>query len=500
LRSPVQGIIGGVRAALFAAVASVALALPASAQKPDRPWAEDVLYFVIVDRFADGDPANNRDVNINAKGTFHGGDIAGLTKKLDDLADLGITAIWITPVALNIPGYVTGAGFPDWGYHGYWADDLSKMDPRFGTEAELKTLVDEAHKRGIKVLLDIVYNHAGYNAAYLKRPDARQILRSEEFGTCGPSSDDITGCVAGLPDFKTEKPDVARMVIETQIPRARAAGVDGYRLDTVKHLAPEFWNLHKEIVRKELGEDFHLLGEIWGGSVEVADPYFAADQIDSAFDFTFQGETLSWLRGRGRTVAFSRYLQKRHKVRPGYLLSHYLSSHDVPGFLYELQGDKARFKLGAALQMASLGMPQIYYGEEVGRFGGDWPDNRSPMPWGASDTLPGKGLERDEEMRDFYKRIIAARHANPAFAHGDYKELSSAGDLLVFQRGHAESGNTVIVAANRGETAGSASIALPEGWAGRTVTDAITGEVLGTAGATLDLSVGPLTARYLVAS
>ena len=94
-------------------------------------WSDAVLYFVIVDRFADGDPSNNQNVDINAKGTFHGGDLKGLIKNLNQISDLGVTAIWITPVVKNIDDFVTGAGFPDWGYHGYWADDFYKIDPAF---------------------------------------------------------------------------------------------------------------------------------------------------------------------------------------------------------------------------------------------------------------------------------------------------------------------------------------------------------------------------------
>ncbi|HYC04541.1 MAG TPA: alpha-amylase family glycosyl hydrolase [Azospirillaceae bacterium] len=466
-----------------------------AAQKPTRPWAEDVLYFLLLDRFADGSDKNNMDVNRDEPGTFHGGDIAGLTRKLDELKDLGITAIWINPIMLNIPGYVSG-NFPHWAHHGYWADDFSKMDPRFGTEDELKTLVDEAHKRGIRILLDVVYNHAGYGSAYTKRPDARKLLRSEDFGTCGPEGDDITSCLAGLPDFKTEDPEVAKMLIESQIPRAKKAGVDGYRLDTVKHVLPEFWNTHRKMTRDAMGKDFFLLGEIFGADYQVADPYFEADQMDGALDFAFQGETLAFVQGRGRTAAYSRFLQKRHKVRPGFVMSHYLSSHDVPGALFQLGGDIPRFRLMAALQMASIGMPQIYYGEEVGRAGGDWPENRSDMPW-TDGTKPGSKEKANTELRDYYKRLIAARKANPAFAHGDYKELAKEGDLLVFSRSHAESGNAVVVAVNRSEQPQQGTVALPEAWNGKTVKDAITGKSLGTGSAAFALSVPALTAQYL---
>jgi pullulanase/glycogen debranching enzyme len=118
---------------------------------PQRDWADAVIYFAITDRFADGDPTNDVGVDRAAKGTFHGGDVKGLIEQLDGIAALGATAIWITPVVKNIDGFVSGAGFPDWAYHGYWADDFTRLDPRFGTEEDLKTLVAECHRRGIKV-------------------------------------------------------------------------------------------------------------------------------------------------------------------------------------------------------------------------------------------------------------------------------------------------------------------------------------------------------------
>jgi alpha-amylase len=132
-----------------------------------------VLYFDIVDRFADGDPGNNVAVDRSARGAFHGGDLKGLRAHLDEIADLGVTALWITPVVQNIEGFVTGAGFPDWAYHGYWADDFTRLDRRFGSEADLAALAQACDEREIKLLLDVVYNHVGYGSRSLTRPATR---------------------------------------------------------------------------------------------------------------------------------------------------------------------------------------------------------------------------------------------------------------------------------------------------------------------------------------
>jgi alpha-amylase len=437
---------------------------PAAAQDtplsplPPRPWADEVLYFVLVDRFVDGDPANNRNVDRAAKGAFHGGDLKGLTENLDEIVSLGVTAIWINPLVKNIDLPVTGAGFPDWAYHGYWADDFTRLDPRFGTEKELAALVRACHARGVRVLLDVVYNHAGYNSAYLRNPRVRGYFRAE----CG--DDDLTSCLSGLPDFETERPEVRDFLIGAQLPWARRFGLDGFRLDTVKHVDHDFWQVHRRRVDAELGKDFFLLGEVWGGDKDVLDPWFADRELDAGFDFGFQGSTLGWVMGRGRSVAYGRYLEQRHRVRAGRLLSHYLSSHDVEGGLSQMGGDHARFRLAAALQLTTDGLPMIFYGEEVGRAIGRWPDNRTDMPWGDRGLLPGAGVARDEAMRDWYRKLIMTRRAHPALSHGSHMTLSSEGDLLVFLREDRASGDAVVVAVNRGEIEASARVVRPAAW------------------------------------
>lgn len=462
--------------------------------EPQRDWADAVLYFVVLDRFANGDPANDVAVDLGAKGAFHGGDLAGLTAQLDEIASLGATALWITPLVDNIDGFVTGAGFPDWAYHGYWAEDFTRLDPRFGTEAELARLVEAAHARGLEVLLDVVYNHAGYGASYLSDPAFAGWLRSEARGECG--QDDLTSCVSGLPDFRTERPEVAEYLLEAHLGLADRVGLDGFRLDTVKHVDHPFWREHRRRTRERLGEAFFLIGEVWGGDAASLDPWFAGDEMDAGFDFSFQGSVLGWLAGRGRTVAFDRYLQSRHRTRPGFHLAHFLSSHDVAGALSLLGGDREAFRLAALLQLTTVGIPTIYYGEEVARAGGDWPDNRSDMPWGERGIRPGAGQPRDEALREDYRRLIALRRAHRALQIGGHRMLAGDGDLLVFAR---EAGDdAVVVAVNRGATALRAEIQRPAAWTGRAIEDAWRRESVAPAGDTaLEIEVAPWSARIL---
>lgn len=450
---------------------------PASAQERsgaplprDADWSDEVVYFVLVDRFANGDPANDdKDVDPKKKGHFHGGDLKGLTQHLDEIAELGVTALWLNPLVKNIDGFVTGAGFPDYGYHGYWADDFSRLDPRFGTEAELTALIDACHRRGIKVLLDVVYNHVGYGSRYLQQAPTKGWLRSNELGTCG--SDDFTSCVAGLPDFKSELPEVRDYLVGLHLPWAKRFGFDGFRLDTVKHLELDFWQQHRVATRKALGSGFFLLGELWGGEPDALAPYFESDSLDAGFDFSFQGNVVAFLQGRGRVAAFDAYLRRRHRVKKGHHLAHFLSSHDVPGALHLLQGDVAQMRLAAVLQLTTVGIPVVYYGEEVARAGGDWPDNRSDMPWGARAIAPGHGTARDDNLREDYRRLIHLRREHPALWRGTHQLLAPSRGLTdeglyAFTRRDEETGEVLLIAINRGEKAATAELPLPEAWRG----------------------------------
>jgi glycosidase len=467
-----------------------------------RNWGDEVLYFVLIDRFADGDPGNNAGVDRRNPGGWHGGDLKGLTQQLDELKDLGITALWINPVQMQqkrgMPAQAQGVpSFTHEGFHGYWMHDFEAMEPHFGTEADLKNLVDEAHKRGIKVLLDVVVNHAGYTSVYTGKQTAsgENWLRVGE-GNC--EVDPIKCAVGGLPDFKTEIPEVRDHLIGANIGLAKRTGIDGFRIDTYKHVGSDVWAEHRKRTRAELGSDFFLLAEYWGGTAQSLDGFFERDEVDSGFDFSFKGSCEGWVTGRGRTVAYGAYLRSRHAVRKGYTLAHYLSTHDEPMMLGNLGGDRERFRVCAALQMASLGMPVIYYGEEVARGGHEWPLNRNDMPWGQRDILPGKGIERDEGLRDFYKKLISVRKEHPALRRGDYTLLTQPQDaVLAFARRDAASGDVVLVLANREDRALPADVALPEGLAQLALGDRLSGQAVTPTDGRLKLEMAPKSVRII---
>lgn len=493
---------------LTLSVASAALAclsVTAPAQ-PASKWGDDILYFVLIDRFADGDIANDAQVEPRNPGGFHGGDLKGLASRLDELADLGITAIWINPVQRQMargvyaqaPARLGIAEFTHWGFHGYWIDDFSAVDPRFGTREDLRALVAAAHRRGIKVLLDVVYNHSGYDSPYRSRKTADGVswLRPGE-GSC--EVDALTCAVGGLPDFRTEVTEVRQYLLDANIELARFAGVDGFRLDTYKHVESDFWREHRARTRLELAPDFFLLAEYWGGTASSLDDIFARDEVDAGFDFSFKGSCEDFASKRGRAIAFASYLGKRHRIRPGYLVSHYLSSHDEPMSLANLGNDKDRFRLCVAVQMTSVGMPMIYYGEEVARSGSEWPTNRGDMPWGDRDIAPGKGIARDEALRDYYKQLIRLRKAHPALTRGEYLSLTGPQDpWLAYVRHDTASKDSVLVVANREDQPLPVSLVLPAAWPGGRVTNALGEEVLVPEAGKLQLTMPPKSVRIFL--
>jgi alpha-amylase len=182
-------------------------------------------------------------------------------------------------------------------------------------------------------------------------------------------------------------------------------------------------------------------------------------------------------------------------------MAHYLSSHDEPMSLANLEGDKDRFRMCVGLQMASLGMPVIYYGEEVARGGSEWPLNRNDMPWGERDIQPGKGIPRDEGMRSYYKQLIKLRKEQPALWRGDFTLLTGPQDpALAFVRHDVQSGDSALVLANRDDKPLTISYELPPAWRGDSMTDALSGEKSALAGRRFEISVPPKSVKILVSA
>lgn len=402
-----------------------------------------VFYFVMLDRFADGDPAANVPSAGDRRGDFHGGDLAGLRQKASYISDLGVSAVWVTPVARQVDTVIRGAGFPDTAYHGYWPLDLDGVDPRFGDEAALTAAIEALHVRGVRLVLDVVVNHVGYGSPLAADP-AR--FRSTQTGTCPPPGEatERTQCLFGLPDLRTEDPAVRAFVVDRTAAWVSRYDVDGFRIDALKHVDDALVAELAAASRARYDEKHPkapllLVGEHWGvradGTTEL--PLVGGDggrrPLDSLIDFSFDGLVEGFLNGRLRAEALGHHLEKRHRA-PGPPLAHFLDSHDTTTLLARLpSATHPRYPLAGVLQMTVRGMPIVTWGDELGRRGGPWPDNRASMDWAALEEPRGRETHR------LWRALIHLRRAAPPLTGRGYRTLhahtdEAGGATLVFER------------------------------------------------------------------
>lgn len=391
----------------------------------DFDWDESVIYFMVTDRFFDGNESNNtasgaQTYGKDNAGLYHGGDFAGITQKLDYLEDLGINTIWITPIVENIPGVkVTDTGKEDVpynaAYHGYWASDFTKLNPTLGTEEEFQTLIDQAHSRGIRIMVDIVVNHAGYDT------DFGNMIRSGDDIVSGSDQKDS---LSNLPDFKTEDPAVSAQLVKWQTQWVKDFGIDYFRVDTVKHVENDTWAELKNALT-EVDSDFKMIGEYAGGGYASNGNTLGTGEMDSDLDFDFNDQATNFVKGNISSV--ESFLTSRNSVLNNtYMTGQFLGSHDEDGFKKKLldggmaeDAATAASMVAASLQITAKGQPVIYYGEEIGLTGlNNYPyqTNRYDFDWSI--------VSNDNKTYQHYKKMLSIRNAyTDVFARGDRKTI-----------------------------------------------------------------------------
>lgn len=391
----------------------------------DFDWDESVIYFMVTDRFFDGNESNNtasgaQTYGKDNAGLYHGGDFAGITQKLDYLEDLGINTIWITPIVENIPGVqVTGEGADDVpynaAYHGYWASDFTKLNPTLGTEEEFQTLIDQAHNRGIRIMVDIVVNHAGYDT------DFGNMIRSGDDIVSGSDQKDS---LSNLPDFKTEDPAVSAQLVKWQTQWVKDFGIDYFRVDTVKHVENDTWAELKNALT-ETDPNFKMIGEYAGGGYASNGNTLGTGEMDSDLDFDFNDQATNFVKGNISSV--ESFLTSRNSgLNNTYMTGQFLGSHDEDGFKQKLldggmkeDAATAASMVAASLQITAKGQPVIYYGEEIGLTGlNNYPyqTNRYDFDW----TM----VNSDNKTYQHYKKMLSIRNAyTDVFARGDRKTI-----------------------------------------------------------------------------
>lgn len=411
----------------------------------DFDWDEAVIYFAVTDRFFDGDTSNNDaygvgDYDTSDKGgsSYHGGDFAGLTQKLDYLKDLGVNTIWITPIVENITSdqHDADTDTATYGYHGYWASDFTKLNQHLGTEEEFAALIDAAHSRGMKLMVDVVLNHAGYGTEkyfnnILEGADGKKIKMLRDSSNT-VSGDDKQDALSDLPDFVTEDAEVRNQLIKWQTDWMEKYKIDYYRVDTVKHVDSTTWSAFKNSLTK-VNPDFKMIGEYSGAGYANTAGELGTGSMDALLDFDFNDFAKDFVGGKISTVENS-LLKRNAALNNTATMGNFLNNHD-DDTLQELLVKKSGFseeeaynlmKVAATLQITAKGQPIIYYGDELGQAGAnDWPyqTNRRDFDW--------KELEAQKadsnSIYNHYKTMLSIRNAyTDVFARGSRTSVLSS--------------------------------------------------------------------------
>lgn len=420
---------------------------------------DDVIYLIMPDRFADGDPGNN----FPASGTYdrrqprayHGGDLRGIQEHLPYLKDLGVTTLWITPIYNNDDH--TGRD-----YHGYGAVDLYKVEEHFGTLADYQSLVKAAHQQGLKVILDIVPNHIGPTNPWAADPPTDHWLHGtrEHHLTSDAEFQHLTdphasprewrniveGWFAGvLPDMGTDDPDTSMFLRQNALWWAETGGLDGFRLDTFPYMDRRFWHEFHSAVHGVYPR-FKTVGEVSGFDPVVA-AYFAGGKttagIDSGVDTVFDFSLYAALRkvvlhDVPATLLEQVLLHDWLFPHPEWLVT-FLGNHDDPRFMGEAGATPEKLNLAFSLLLTLRGIPQIYAGDEIGMPGGDDPDNRRDFPGGfpgdTRNAFTAAGRTPQEQQIFAHVRSLLHLHRqHPALRKGKYVHIFSDDHTFVYLR------------------------------------------------------------------
>ena len=433
----------------------------------DFDWDEAVIYFAVTDRFFDGDASNNDaygvgDYNVGEKGgsSYHGGDFAGLNQKLDYLKDLGVNTIWITPIVENITEdqHDNETDTATYGYHGYWASDFTKLNKHLGKEQQFKALLDAAHSKGMKIMVDVVLNHAGYGTedyfnSILTDADGNSISMIRDSNNT-ISGDDKYDSLSDLPDFVTENKAVTDQLVTWQTEWMSKYSIDYYRVDTVKHVETTTWAAFKNSLTK-VNPDFKMIGEYSGAGYANNAGELGTGTMDALLDFDFNDFAQNFVTGNISSVENS--LQKRNNaINNTSVMGSFLSSHDEDTLQYKLVNESKiseeeaynLMKVAATLQITAKGQPVLYYGEEIGQGGANnWPlqTNRRDFDW----TELEKQKADSNSIYNHYKTMLAIRNAyTDVFARGNRSTVavSDADGYEVISRSYGN--NTLYVGMN----------------------------------------------------
>ena len=463
-----------------------------AATSPDD-WHFSVLYSLLVDRFLDGDPANTKkasDDDLHPLANFHGGDLAGVISKLNSgyFNDLGINALWISPVSRQ-----PEQAYVEWippnrkytGYHGYWPIRPREVDPRFGSESELKELVQLAHARGIKVILDFVSNHVHEDHIYYREhPDWFGSLYLPEGTVNIRNWSEETRLTTWFDEFIPSfdfpaAPAAIDQMVEDALWWLETFDFDGFRQDAVKHVPHAFWKkLTAEMKSRFPDREFYQIGETFG-SDQLIGSYVNPSELNSQFNFAIYFNARGpFSADEGDFSHLATILQENPDTFGSVnLMGNITSSHDQVRFMAFADGQLTFSDNGTerafidppgpvqnaasydklvnftAFNMTIAGVPVVYYGEEMGLMGAADPGNRRSMRFGS------ELAEIEQTTLERISALIKLRRQYPSLAVGDFVPLLVDRPVMVFGKAYFD--EFVVVAFNQSAESHSVSIELP---------------------------------------
>ncbi|MGF7047461.1 glycosidase [Paenibacillus sp. DS2015] len=393
-------------------------------------WAKKAVFYQIMpERFANGDPSNDPPHTEPWGGrpklnNFFGGDLQGVLDHLDDLVELGINAIYFTPLFLSPSN------------HKYDIVDFKQVDPQFGDNALLKKVVNSCHTRGIRVMLDAVFNHCSerfppfqdvlLHGEKSKYADWFHVNQFPAQVNNGIASYDTFGFYGNMPKFNTANPEVKQYLLDVAEYWIKEINLDGWRLDVANEVDNHFWRDFRKVV-KNANPEAYIVGEVWSDSLT----WLVGDMFDSVMNYPFADKVLQFFNGGMDGITFAnrvgsilmRYPQQTNEV-----VFNMLCSHDTDRLLNRVGNDKRRLKLSVVFLFTFMGTPCIFYGDEIGLTGGNDPDCRQCMQWDHK--------KQDRELYDFYRLMIALRKQNGALREGHFRFLKADSNdgRIVYER------------------------------------------------------------------
>jgi cyclomaltodextrinase / maltogenic alpha-amylase / neopullulanase len=464
-----------------------------------------ILYFMMVDRFKNGNPDNDDpidDPEIAPRANYNGGDLAGITQKIKDgyFTKLNINSIWLSPITQNpLKGFVE---YPPphrkySGYHGYWPITLTTIDHRFGTEQELRELVEEAHSRDMNVILDYVSNHVhAENPLYIENPDWVTDLVLPD-GTMNIRLWDeqrlTTWFEPFMPSLDFSIPEVVEIMSDSALYWIENYGLDGFRHDATKHVPTNFWRTLTLKIKERFPErSIYQIGETFG-SRELIGSYIGSGLMDGKFDFNlyFDARMVFATEQESFEKLNNSIMESFSYFGHNSLMGNITGNHDMPRFISFASGAlsfdenpkeagwtreiKVEDPVGydrlaqlLAFTMTIPGIPVIYYGDEIGMPGADDPDSRRMMRFENLDS-------REELVKETAKQLNNIRRSNMEFMYGDFQVLYLDDDTYAYSRTYFD--RISIVAFNKSSEERSIQVEIPQRFSGSDLKPNFKGEI-----------------------